>query len=318
MPAITFEGRRLAANTGETVLDCLLRHGVALPHSCKSGVCQSCLVRAERGNVSTRAQESLRDTLRAQGYFLACSHRPDEDLHIASSDCRVPARISAIERLSPTVIRVCLRPSAGFDYRPGQFLTLIREDGLARSYSIASQREDAELQLHIRLIPNGAMSGWLSSEAQTGTAVWIQGPSGNCFYVPETADQDLVLAGTGTGLAPLYGILGDALRHGHRGSIWLFHGALTPAGLYLVSDLHGHASRHSNFRYVPSVLNGEVRDGVTVGRMEDCIQATVPALSRCRAYVCGDPGFVNGLRTKLFLAGVASKSIYADSFVPSA
>lgn len=318
MPKITYSGREYAVNPGESVLDCLLRNGVVLPHSCKAGACQSCLVRAHSGPVSPRAQEGLRDTLRVQGYFLACSHRPEEDISISPNEFRVPAVISAVDRLSASVLRVRLQPSANFEYRAGQFITLIREDGLARSYSIASLPEDPQLELHVRLIPNGAMSGWLANEARAGSPVSVQGPSGNCFYTAENSEQTLVLAGTGTGLAPLYGILRDALRQGHKGPIWLFHGALNTGGLYLVSDLQAHAARHSNFTYIPSVLAGEAAAGLAVGPLDECIKTAVPSLARCRAYVCGDPGLVNGLRMKLFLAGMPSKAIYADAFVPSA
>src|ERR1019366_6954129 len=124
------------------------------------------------------------------------------------------------------------------EYRAGQFVSLFREDGLARSYSLASLPGEGALELHVRKIPGGAMSGWLYSQAlhsqalhsqsldraqpgaQSGVPVWIQGPSGNCFYVPGKADEPLLLAGAGTGLAPLYGIARDALQQGHSGPIW--------------------------------------------------------------------------------------------------
>ena len=61
------------------------------------------------------------------------------------------------------------------------------------------------------------MSGWLGTEARPGEAVRLQGPVGECFYVPGQPEQPLLLAGTGTGLAPLYGIVRDALAAGpHR------------------------------------------------------------------------------------------------------
>ena len=319
MATIQFAGRALPVEPGESVLDCLLRNGESVSYSCKSGVCQSCLVKGT-GAIPERAQSGLKDTLRAQGYFLACSCHPAEDLvvSIPGNDQRVPALITGLDKLSETVLRVRLRPPAGLDYRAGQYVSLFRQDGLARSYSLASLPVDGDLELHVRKIPGGAMSQWLHEQATVGTTVWLQGPSGTCFYTNGKPEQPLLLAGTGTGLAPLFGIVRDALACGHRGPIWLFHGAVQAAGLYLSQELRRLGERFSNFRYVPSVLEGAAPEGGRSGTLEACVLSAFPNLEGWRGYVCGDPAFVNSLRKKIFLAGIASKEIYADAFVPSA
>ena len=103
----------------------------------------------------------------------------------------------------------------------------------------------------MRVLAAGRMSGWLAEGARPGDLATIQGPSGHCFYVPGREDQEIVLAGTGTGLAPLYGIVQDAVRHGHKAPMTLFHGARDPDGLYLVEPLRDLERRVPWFRYVP-------------------------------------------------------------------
>ena len=161
------------------------------------------------------------------------------------------------------------------------------------------------------------MSEWLHNEAQIGTRLWLQGPAGNCFYLPGNAEQPLLLAGAGTGLAPLYGIARDALRRGHTGPVWLFHGALTPSGLYLVEDLQKLERAWPNFHYVRSVLRDGESGKVELGPLDHCILQRFPKLAGWKGYVCGDPSLVNSLRKKLFLAGMASQAIYSDAFPPS-
>jgi NAD(P)H-flavin reductase/ferredoxin len=320
MPSkVIFDGRDCEVLPGESVLDCLLRSGVAVPHSCKAGACQSCLMKASPGDALESAQAGLKDTLRAQGYFLACSLRPVADLAVSlpGGEVRTAARISRLEALNETVLRVRLRTAEPFSYFAGQYVSLIREDGLARSYSLASLPADGELELHVRRIPGGAMSEWLHGESPEGETVWLQGPAGNCFYVPGRPDEPLLLVGTGTGLAPLYGIVRDALAQGHTGPIWLFHGALTPAGLYLTDELQELAARYCNLQYVRAVLRDGGSDGVETGELDVCVRSRLPSLKGYKGYVCGDPALVNSLRKKLFLAGIASKAIYADAFLPS-
>jgi NAD(P)H-flavin reductase len=267
-----------------------------------------------------KSQTGLKDSWRARGYFLACSCIPEGDIDVASpdADLRFSATIRSIRKLSPDVVEVRLVPDSAIDFRAGQYVTIVRADGLARSYSIASLPEQGELELHVRKIPNGAMSGWFHESACAGDRVTVLGPSGECFYVPGREDQPLVLAGTGTGLAPLYGILRDAIRSGHRGPIYVFHGALHAGGLYLVDELREIARNHGQVSYVPSILKGEPDQGFVVGALDHAISGRIPSVAGHRAYVCGDPSLVQSIKMKLFLAGIASKDIHADAFIPAA
>jgi len=320
MARVSYESRWYPLEAEESVLDGLLRQGVPVPHACKAGVCQSCLMRAT-GTVPEKAQAGLKDTLKARNFFLACSCRlePGTDLEVVSGEeLRVPARIQGLERLSEDVLRVRLWPEAPFEYRAGQYLTLLRADGLARSYSLASLPREDGLELHVRLLPGGVMSQWLKDDAQPGELVKLQGPAGDCFYLPGKPEQPLLLAGTGTGLSPLYGIARDALAAGHTGPIWLFHGARDVRGLYLVDELRALAERHPNLHYRPSVLEGRLGEWYQVGALDALLRAECPKPVGFSAFLCGNPELVLSLRKKLFLAGLSLKDIHADAFLPSA
>lgn len=305
--SLQWEGAPVPCLEGETALEALLRAGIAIPHSCRAGACQSCLVRAAAGAAPAAAQQGLKDSLRAQNYLLACLCRPDQDLSLTApgQGVRIPGFLTESEWLSDTVLRIRLTTAEPLGHRPGQYLTLFRPDGLGRSYSIAGD----ELELHVRRIPGGAMSNWLA-EAQPGDAVTVQGPAGDCFYTPGDPAQPLLLAGAGTGLAPLFGIVHDALRQGHEGPIWLYHGALNERGLYLTTELQALAAAHPNFEYRPALLD---RDGP----LPDVISRNHPKLNGWRGFVCGDPTIVNLLRKRLFLGGMASRAISADAFLPA-
>ena len=73
-------------------------------------------------------------------------------------------------------------------------------------------------------------------------------PKGNCFYIPDNPEQNLLLIGTGCGLAPLYGIIRDALAQGHRGAIKLYHGSKTVESLYMSKELKVLDITPSQFR----------------------------------------------------------------------
>jgi len=162
------------------------------------------------------------------------------------------------------------------------------------------------------------MSGWLAGGAAAGESVDVEGPSGECFYVRGREDQPLLLVGTGTGLAPLWGLVRDALGHAHRGPIHLYNGAVSPAGLYLREELRGLAARYTHLEYTASVLEGAPDDDAIPGSLDRLLKSRLPNLTGWRVFLCGDTALVQSLRKQVFLAGASMRDIYADAFVPLA
>jgi len=318
MPVIVFEGRRYDCREGETVLEALERQGVVLPSSCRAGACQTCLVRARAGRPTPESQSGLKDTLVAQGYFLACMCRPREDLEIALAETsrRFESRVLEKEWLNAQVVRLRLSRPEGFDYRAGQFINLVRpEDELVRSYSLASLPSEDRLELHVKKVPGGRMSGWLCDEADKGQRLAFFGPGGDCFYLTGETERPILLVGTGTGLAPLYGILRQALAEKHAGPVHLFHASLRADGLYLVDELRALARNHANLHYHPCVLHGEPPEGGMVGDISEIPARELGSLQGWRVYLCGDPEIVQKLKKHCFFAGAAMREIHADPFV---
>ncbi len=79
---ILYNNNFYTLNKGENVLECLLRGGQRIPHSCKEGVCQSCIMKLADGEVPEKAQNGLKPTLKQQKYFLACQCYPDSDIEV--------------------------------------------------------------------------------------------------------------------------------------------------------------------------------------------------------------------------------------------
>ncbi len=311
MPTVRYGAFASEIQENESALDALLRSGAPVSYSCKAGSCGSCMVRVVEGSVPARAQAGLKDSWKARSYMLACVCHPEEDLTMAAvdADTQVPARITGLDLLSGNVVRLRLACEAGFEFRAGQYVSLVREDGLARSYSIASLPKDGFLELHIRLLQGGRMSEWIRTQAEVGDRVRILGPSGDCFYVPGRPDQALLLVGTGTGLSPLYGIVRDALAQGHMGRIDLVHGAVRAEGLYLRDELA--AMTGGNVHYVPTLLEAD-------GPIDQMVLKSFPKPAGSRAFLCGDPTIVGTLKKKLFLQGMDLRDIHADAFLPAA
>ncbi|MBI3777167.1 MAG: 2Fe-2S iron-sulfur cluster binding domain-containing protein [Gammaproteobacteria bacterium] len=319
MPSLTFEARSYALRDNESVLECLTRHGVTVPHSCKSGICQSCMMRSVQGAPPAEAQKGLKEAQQAEGYFLSCSCVPQLDMEVtldAPELFLVPVTVQSLVRWNGKVARLRLQPSQSLDYRPGQFVNLRRPDGLIRSYSLASvPQHDNYLELHVQRSSGGQMSEWIHDQLNAGDSLHVSTPHGECYYRPDALEQPLLLVGTGTGLAPLYGVIRDALRSGHRGPIWLFHGSRTGTGLYLVDELRALAGAHKNFRYVPCLSGEPELDGIISARADAAAMQQHSNLKGWRVFLCGHPDMVKTAKRNAFLAGAALRDIQADAFV---
>lgn len=322
MPQVTLDGTTHTLDTGENLLEGLLRRGVLVPSSCRSGVCQSCMLRAVSGDVPETAQRGLRDTQRALGYFLSCSTPVGGDLvleRVGDAGRMYETEVISVRPLDARTVEMRLAVPGGFRYYAGQFINLSREAGVLRSYSLASVSGlDPYLELHIAKMPGGRLSTWACDEAKPGDALRFSGPVGNCFYVPGAAAQPLFLFGTGTGLAPLYGILRDALAQGHSGAIHLFHGSPVEAGLYLHGVLCDIAAEHPQVQYHPCTLEAPSRIGIGHGDMAKISLARCGDLAGYRVFLCGAPDLVRAMQRACFLAGADMKHIFADAFLPAA
>lgn len=321
MPKVVFEGREFLVEPNETLLACLTRHGLSVDFSCKAGICQTCLMVAVKGTPPEASQNGLKDALKTRNYFLPCVCVPQTDLEIARPDDNLISEettVSSLEPLNAEVMRLRLKRPANYPYYPGQFLNLHNDQNISRSYSLASLGEGEDfLELHIRRVPGGKVSEWVHSRLAVGDTVRISQPSGDCFYLPGRPEQPLLMIGTGTGLAPLFGILREALRQGHRGPIHLYHGSSTVERLYLVETLSALSHDYGNLHYHPCVSRGETTEGVASGRANDRALADHGKLSGWRVFLCGREEMVKATKQKAFLAGASLQDIYADPFIPS-
>lgn len=324
MAVIHFQGKDYSCGVGQNLLDCLQSQGGAVSSGCRSGICQSCLLRVVSGTAPPEAQQGLSDVKMEQGYFLACRCQPQQDMSVALPDTQgwvQVARVMDRQLLNREMMALRLRTDKPFGYRAGQYLRLFHPSGISRCYSLASVPAlDGYLEFHVRKIPGGKVSGWVHDTLGLGDEVSISDPMGECVYSPAREQQPLLLLGTGSGLAPLFGVLRDALEQHHIGELWLYHGSVDAAGLYYQHELQNLARQFPNFHYIPCVDHASPAAqalAAHVGIALDRVMMDHASFVGYRVYLCGHPAMVEAARMKTFLAGASMNDILADPFFPS-
>lgn len=320
---IAVASHQIDCQTDESLLDALLRAGITIPYACKAGICQSCMIRSLNGPPPETAQLDLPAGLRHQDYFLACLCHPHEDMSIEIAPATLQFNTGTVVSkswLNSEILLLELQLETPFDYYAGQFVNLRRSDGLTRSYSIANQRQAVlPLSFHIRRLPGGRFSEWAHRDLAIGEQLDVSAPQGQCYYLPDDPGQNLLLIGTGSGLAPLAGILAEALQHNHYGDIHLYHGSRDLDGLYWIEEMRQLARRYPNFHYT-ACLSGDATPspGIARGRAHEIALAAFPQLKNWRIYLCGHPEMVKQSKRKAFLQGAGLQQIYSDAFHVSA
>ncbi|HEY7772742.1 MAG TPA: FAD-binding oxidoreductase [Marinagarivorans sp.] len=315
MAVIKYDNQHFSLAGGQSVLDGLLANGHNVPNACRAGACQSCKLQATDGEIPIEAQQGLNSAEKQLGYFLSCQCYPTTDLNIATSALTQSHSVKVLEKTQLSDDVVQLKLEAPIHFEAGQFINLsVEVDGNARSYSIASLPSDGFIECHIKRIPGGVFSDFAFKTLQAGDTLRLQGPFGKCIYSCEDKSQPMVLAGLGTGLAPLLGITRSALAKGHNGPMHLIVGAKSTSGLYMTDKLRALAEQYSNLQVTQIAQQGAVAPAISADIYQFCKQ-TYPSTQGFSLYLCGAQSFVTKLKKQSFLLGASMAQIHADSFV---
>ena len=305
MPELCVGERSWQVAEGSNLLDALNEAGVGVPYSCRAGSCHACLVRCLAGVPGDARPDALNEGKRLEGWRLACQCRVESDLQVAVFDPvrdGAPARVAALDWLGAQVLRLRLQPDRPLRYQAGQHLVLWSAQGVARPYSLASvPGEDEWLEFHLDCRHAGAFCS-AAQGLQVGDLVRLGELRGGALhYDPDWQARPLWLLAAGSGLAPLWGIVREALRQEHQGAIRVVHVASEAGGHYLQRELDELARRHPQME-VQLLIPEEL------GPMRLASRQTI-------ALACGSASSVERFARGLFLAGLPRNQLFADVFV---
>ena len=175
---------------------------------------------------------------------------------------------------------------------PGQFVSIQqpKADGKVhtRAYSIANApRSVPSFDLCLNRVEEGFLSNWLC-DLEEGAVVQFHGPHG--MFTLRQPHQDSVLIATGTGIAPIRGMVQwlfeQPERHGGR-EFWLLYGTRHETGLYYRDEFLAIEQAHPNFHYLPTLSRGADSWTGLRGYVQDHVREIVGDRRDMHAYICG-------------------------------
>ncbi len=320
--------RTLHVAAGVNLLDALRANDVPVSYSCMAGRCGTCRCKVVAGDVLESGREAQRPLGAATdgdaGYVLACQTfvtepctveiaEPDEVVvHTART---LKAMVVAIEDVTHDIRRLRLQPAKPLDFSPGQYAQLQFTPAHARPYSMAGLAGDGELEFHVRLVPEGRVTGYIAQELKVGDAVRVSGPLGSA-YLRRRHDGPMLCVAGGTGLAPILSIVRGALAAGMRNPMHLYFGVRSERDVYGMEWLAALQHEHPALS-VHTVLASGRAAGYRTGLVTDAIAQDWQSLAGFRAYLCGAPPMVEATALLVRRMGVLPSQIHADAFYAS-
>lgn len=186
------------------------------------------------------------------------------------------------------------------EFHAGQFVSIeVPHNGgkEARPYSIASAPRDGKgFDLCLNRVESGYVSNFLC-DLKPGAVIELNGPHGS-FVVSAPIEQDLVFLATGTGIAPIRGMLAallnnaDPLNH----EVWLLFGVRHPETILYRSEFQTWAERHDRFHFVPTLSRPPAEWRGETGYVQTHLERVFGGRKDFKAYICGLKAMVDEVR----------------------
>ncbi len=318
--------RVLQVTTGANLLDTLRANDVPISYSCMAGRCGTCRCKVVSGSVIETGREA-KITNPAEGdYVLACTsvitescaiEIPEPDEVVTHPARIIKATVSAITDATHDIKVIRLKPAKPLSFSPGQYATLQFTPDHIRPYSMAGLCTDDELEFHVRLVPDGRVTGYLFNQLTVGDAVRVSGPLGTAYLRTRHEGPMLCVAG-GTGLAPILAIVRGAIAAGMNNPIHLYFGVRSPQDIYGLEQLQALQAALPALKVAVVVTtDDDPASGHRTGLVTDAIARDIPDFDGWRAYVCGAPPMVEATAALLKQRGIEEHHVYADAFYAS-
>ncbi len=314
--------RLIHVQPGANLLEALRAAQIPVSYSCMAGRCGTCRCKVIDGEVQDGGREVQRPLDGGAPFVLACQTTltepctieiPEPDEIVVHPARIVKATVRAIEDMTHDIKRLVLAPAKPIEFSPGQYMQLQFTPQHVRPYSMAGLCSDGSFEFHVRLVPDGRVTGHIARALAVGDAVRVSGPLGSAYLRRKHEGPMLCVAG-GTGLAPILSILRGALAAGMRNPIHLYFGVRSPRDIYGMEWLQALQKQHPALHLHVVVTSGGDARAHRLGLVTEAIEQDHADLSGWRAYLCGSPPMVEATTLLVRRLGVLPEKIHADAF----
>lgn len=305
---------------GEDLLTSAAASGIAVPSSCRNGVCELCEAKLLEGEaLNTRNQQ----TIAVGGRLMMCRTEALTDLTleidaVMAAGQNPPktfqAKVADVRSISHDVYRVELQLNRRreLSFHAGQYLSVNLPDTDPCYFSIASSPLAQAIELHIQATPDWVSAQKVIDALIQGPEVTVEMPHGKACLAG-APDKPLLFVAAGTGFAQVKSMV-DFLRETRfHQPVALYWGVRRPEDMYLRTLAENWQREWEPFTFVPVV--GDNEDNDWSGHHDQLVNAVLRSgfdWKNVQVMASGSPVMVYTLMDALVEAGLPEADFHSD------
>ena len=302
------------------MLGAAARAGIAVPVSCRNGVCEICEARLLKGAaLNTRNQQ----TIKVGERLMMCRSIALTDLELEISAVmaagnnqpgKFQAQVVDVRSISHDVYRVELKlpRRRELSFHAGQYLSVNLPDADPCYFSIASSPSAQNIELHIQATPEWVSAQKVIDALTSGGEVTLELPHGKaCLASMPT--KPLLLVAAGTGFAQMKSLVDYLRETSYDHPVRLYWGVRRHEDMYLRALAQQWQDEWSRFTFLPVV--GDDEDNDWSGHHDQLVRAVLASgvdWGNVEVHASGSPTMVYTLMDALMEAGLPQQAFFSD------
>ncbi|MCC6658031.1 MAG: 2Fe-2S iron-sulfur cluster binding domain-containing protein [Rhodocyclaceae bacterium] len=302
----------------DTLLEAILKAGLAVNYGCSNGNCGLCKARVVSGEVRKLRPHDyvLSEAEKNQGYTLLCCHAAVSDLVVEALETgsagdippqQIVARVKALQPLGEDMRLLHLQTPRNNRLRflAGQSATLTAGEASAQLPIASCPCDDRNLHFHVARDAKDDFARQVFEALRAGDPVTVYGPWGE-FVLRADSPRPILFVASEAGFAPIKGLVEHAMSLDRAELLHLYWHSTRPAGHYLANLCRSWAGALDNFRYTAVTEGGAEALVARMAREHDDLAAF-------DLYLAGPQGFVEDASKALARQGFPAAQLSATA-----
>ena len=227
------------------------------------------------------------------------------------------SQVLEVKNLNDSVKSLKLSVPNGFEFTPGQYLSLsmdIEGKKIRIPYSIASIPNRKKFIEFCIKINKGSKSSEYISSLKKDDEIELFGPGGKFVVDKISKKRDLVFISTGTGIAPFRSMITQLLKKGFGNQILLLKGFRNEEEVLFDNDFNELRKRYKNFGFYNILSKPKDKKYENKGYVQDFIDKFISKDFDGDFYLCGLNVMIESVKDILIKRGISERKIFYEKY----